>query len=121
MDEVKAEPSGWGGRRSRPDRTALWALTLLLGGFPFMLLLLVLVDWSVTLAGLDPTTGPGADRVRALNVPFVLIGSLPFVGAGVLGTQAWLRSRRASGLAVAVLAAISLGGFLLLPVVVTRL
>lgn len=87
----------------------------LLGAFPFMLLLLVLIDWSVTVAGLDPTTGAGADRVRALNVAFVVVGALPLAGAAVLGIRAWANAGRVSGLVIAGFAALSLLGFLIFP------
>lgn len=100
-----------------PDRAVLTALALLLGSFPLMLVLLVLIDWSVTLSGLDPTEGAGAERVRSLNTLFVVLAALPLVAAAALGGLAWRRARRVAGLVVAGLAAVALAGLLALPLV----
>lgn len=111
--------SGWSRRALRDtqrlDRTVLWSLLLFLLSFPLMLVSLAFVGAMATSAGVEFGSDERVGVQQLLNGLFVVLALSPLAAAVVVGLVGWFSRRKVVALVAAVLAAVSIVAFFLLP------
>lgn len=103
--------------RGRLDRSVLWSGGLLLASFPLMLLFLVLVHMLATLLGIELGDPEHASQERWLNLGYLAMVLAVLGTSIVIGLRGWRRRGERLALAAAILSALTVVGFLLLPAV----
>ncbi len=102
----------------RLDRTILWSLCLFLLSFPLLLVSLSFVGAMATSAGVEFGSSERVGAQQLLNGLFVVLALSPLAAAATIGFVGWFRRRLVVALVVAVLAVLTMIGFVVVPAVV---